>query len=159
MIFLKPPPFKDFFKTSTVFSQITEAMLKELKKDEIDGEEKAEVVDEIQCKMVAQLCAETIIKHNMNPMQMGRCDLPMFMDNDNSREVRNYFALFKKDARKDVNARKLQIQTSWLQNVFCVVMTRDVQENKIPMWDELKDEFLKYAEEKDASNNAKTPKE
>jgi hypothetical protein len=93
----------------------------------------------------------------MNPMQMGRCDLPMFMDQDNSKEVRKYFELFKKDARKDVNARKLQIQTSWLQNVFCVVMTREIQENTPPMWDELKDEFLKYIEEK--SDNTKTPKE
>jgi hypothetical protein len=157
MILLKSPPFKDFFKNSTVFATITEAMLKELKKGDVEGEEKEEVVDELKCKMVAQLCAETIIKHNMNPMQMGRCDLPMFMDQDNSKEVRKYFELFKKDARKDVNARKLQIQTSWLQNVFCVVMTREIQENKPPMWDELKDEFLKYIEEK--SDNTKTPKE
>lgn len=157
MIFLKSPPFKDFFKTSTVFAQITEAMLKELKKGEIEGEEKEEVVDEIKCKMVAQLCAETIIKHNMNPMQMGRCDLSMFMDQDNSKEVRKYFELFKKDARKDVNARKLQIQTSELQNVFCLIMTNEIQKDKEPMWDELKDEFLKYVTNK--AEDTQTPKE
>jgi hypothetical protein len=116
--------------------------------DQVD-EQKEEVVDEVQCKMVAQLCAETIIKHNLNAAQMGRCDLQMFIDEDNSKEVRKYFELFKKDARKNINARALQLHTSWHQSVFCLIMSRHAHAHNRKMWDELKDEFLEYATKKE----------
>lgn len=139
MILLQAPNFKDFFKHSVVFTEICKKLLKEVQKDKEEV-----VVDEIKCKMVAQICAETIIKHNMNAAQMGRCDLPMFIDKNNSKEVRKYFALFKKDARKDVNARALQLQTNWLQSVFCLIISREIDCNR-SISDELKSEFLKYA--------------
>jgi len=147
MILLQSPGFKDFFKHSKVFQEIIESMLKEERKNEEEPEKEAEV-NEVECKMVAQLCAETIIKHNMNPAQMGRCDLQMFIDEDNSKEVRKYFELFKKDARKNIHARALQLHTSWHQSVFCLIMSRQEHAHNRKMWAELKDEFLQYVTNK-----------
>jgi hypothetical protein len=137
MLLLQSPSFKGFFENSEVFAEILKDLLEAVKSRDEGG-----AVDELQCKMVSQLCAETIIKHNLNPSQMCRCDLKIYIDSDNSKEVRQYFSLLKKDARKDIRARALDLKTSWLQNVFATIVT---SKDDRQLWNELKTEFLAHA--------------
>lgn len=138
MLLLQSPSFKGFFEKSQVFAELLKDVLEEAKRD---GEN---FIDEEQYKMVAQLCTETIIKHNLNEKQVGRCALKIYIDADNSKEVRKYFSLLKQDARKDIKARALNLKIEWIQNIFCLVMSRQAQVNNRAMWNELKTEFLAF---------------
>lgn len=135
--FVQGAKFDGFFEQSKVFEQLKEKVRGELRQ----GQPVAEEVFAATLLLVA----ESVVKHNLNSTHIGRFDLLLFVDSDNSPTVRKVFKSVTGSPNDSQRARETHFHMRHY-SLMCAAVMRDGELfHKLDICRDLKAEFLAYS--------------
>lgn len=137
---LYAPPFSAFFSQSQVFMELRGLVTV----DATTNRKPEDTYTENDLHLAIQLCAETLVKHNLSAHHLTRIELLDFIDEDNSPEVRAHFKAFTRDSRAPSN-REAALTLQWMKSLTSLALSGQLLHEGRNMAQELRSEFQSFA--------------